>query len=121
MFEKELTIAEDLARKMGDIQLKSFRKKIKVIRKSKKEFVTNIDMECQALSNKILEKEFDYDILSEEIISPSNISSDLFWVLDPIDGTHNYISGLPNFGVSIALVSHDVFHLGVRNQKKLSL
>ena len=51
--------------------------------------------------------------MSEEKIEDSCISSDLFWILDPIDGTHNYISGLPSFGVSIALASKNEFLLGV--------
>ena len=113
MFDKELKVAKSLAREMGKIQLNSFRKDIKVIRKSPKEFVTNIDMECQQLSNEILTKEFNHEIMSEEKIEDSPISSDLFWILDPIDGTHNYISGLPSFGVSIALASKDDFLLGV--------
>ena len=113
MLDKEVIVAKDLARKLGRIQLNSFRKNLQIVRKSEKEFVTNIDMECQRVSNQILGKEFDYDIISEETKLQSEISSDLFWVLDPIDGTHNYISGLPIFGVSIALVSKDEFLLGI--------
>ena len=51
-------------------------------------------------------KEFEYEILSEEKRIQDDINTDLFWIIDPVDGTHNYISGLPNFGVSIALVSN---------------
>ena len=42
-----------------------------------------------------------------------DINTDLFWIIDPVDGTHNYISGLPNFGVSIALATKNEFLLGV--------
>jgi len=112
-YMKELDIAKSVAKEMGNIQLKNFRKNLKVIRKSPKDFVSNIDLECQNLSYELLRKEFEYEILSEEKKIQDDIASDLFWIIDPVDGTHNYISGLPNFGVSIALATKKEFLLGV--------
>ena len=112
-FEKELSMAKLVAKEMGNIQLKHFRKDLKVIRKSPKDFVSNVDLECQNVSYEILKKEFDYEIISEEKRIQDDITSELFWIIDPVDGTHNYISGLTNFGVSIALASKNEFLLGV--------
>ena len=112
-YTKELDVAKSVAKEMGKIQLKNFRKNLKVIRKSPKDFVSNIDLECQNLSYELLRKEFEYEILSEEKKIQDDIASDLFWIIDPVDGTHNYISGLPNFGVSIALATKKEFLLGV--------
>jgi len=112
-YTKELDIAKSVAKRMGKIQLKNFRKNLKVIRKSPKDFVSNVDLECQNLAYKLLKKEFEYEILSEEKRIQDDIKTDLFWIIDPVDGTHNYISGLPNFGVSIALATKNEFLLGV--------
>ena len=112
-YTKELDIAKSVAKRMGKIQLKNFRKNLKVIRKSPKDFVSNIDLECQNLAYELLKKEFEYEILSEEKRIQDDIKTDLFWIIDPVDGTHNYISGLPNFGVSIALATKNEFLLGV--------
>ncbi len=110
---RELEIAKQAAFEIGKIQKKHFRKKLQVIRKSSKDFVCNVDMECQNLAFDILGKNFEYSILSEEKRKNKEIETDFFWVIDPVDGTHNYISGLVNFGTSIALLSKDEFLLGV--------
>jgi myo-inositol-1(or 4)-monophosphatase len=112
-YVKELEIAKSVSREMGRIQLRNFRKNLKVIRKSTKDFVSNVDLECQNVSYELLKKEFEYEILSEEKKTQDEIGTELFWIIDPVDGTHNYISGLPNFGVSIALASKKEFLLGV--------
>ena len=112
-YEKELGVAKSVAKEMGKIQLRNFRNDLKVIRKSSKDFVTSVDLECQKLSSELLRKQFEYEMLTEEKKTQDEISSDLFWIIDPVDGTHNYISGLPNFGVSIALATKKEFLLGV--------
>ena len=112
-YTKELDVAKLVAKEMGKIQLKNFRKNLKVIRKSPKDFVSNVDLECQNLSYELLRKDFQYEILSEEKKTQDEIETELFWIIDPVDGTHNYISGLPNFGVSIALATKKEFVLGV--------
>ena len=113
IYTKELDVAKSVAKEMGKIQLKNFRKNLKVIRKSTKDFVSNVDLECQNLSYELLRKDFQYEILSEEKKTQDEIGTELFWIIDPVDGTHNYISGLPNFGVSIALATKKEFLLGV--------
>lgn len=110
---EELKCAKQAAIKMGKLQLDNFRRDIKVVRKSAKDLVSNIDMECQRVAKKMLSESFEYDVVSEEKRFEEKIESNLFWIIDPVDGTHNYISGLPNFGVSIALASMDEFLLGV--------
>ena len=65
-YTKELDVAKSVAKEMGKIQLKNFRKNLKVIRKSPKDFVSNVDLECQNLSYELLRKDFQYEMLSEE-------------------------------------------------------
>jgi len=112
-FSEELEIAKHAAKEIGKIQMKHFRTNLKVIRKTPKEFVSNVDVECQKMANKLLKEKFDYFVLSEEKRIHEENDADLFWIVDPMDGTHNFIAGVPNFGVSIALANRDKFVLGV--------
>lgn len=62
-----------------------------------------LDVRCQALIEKTLAKAFpQIPVLGEEGCT-GDISAEYRWVVDPIDGTVNYASGLPHAGVSIAL------------------
>jgi myo-inositol-1(or 4)-monophosphatase len=52
-------------------------------------------------------------VISEERYDPSKDTPDVFWVVDPIDGTVNFANGLPQFAVSVGLVENCEFKLGV--------
>jgi myo-inositol-1(or 4)-monophosphatase len=109
----ELKYAIEAARKAGEILKANFKKKYRVIRKSLKEMVSIVDMQSQKAILDVLEPMFpDYEFITEEkssIIDP-NASN---WIIDPLDGTHNYISGLPFSGISIGLAHGNQFNLGV--------
>ena len=104
---KYLEQAKHAAYEIGKLQLKFYEKELRVIRKTRKELVCNVDMECQQLSYELLAGESMYPVLSEEVRNASNNESDYFWVVDPLDGSHNFIAGLPIFGVSIALMNKE--------------
>jgi myo-inositol-1(or 4)-monophosphatase len=103
------------AKEAGQILLENFQKIKTVNRKGERELVSNVDI---ASENKILEiiknKYPDHDILCEESGLQKN-ASDYKWVIDPLDGTHNYIYGINMFGVSIALEYKGEIVLGVVN------
>jgi len=103
---KKLEQAKHAAFEMGKIQLSFYDKCLRIIRKSPKELVSNVDMKCQELSYDLLADETSYPILSEEIRNTGEIGEDYCWIVDPLDGSHNFIAGLPAFGVSIALVKN---------------
>jgi acyl-CoA synthetase (AMP-forming)/AMP-acid ligase II/fructose-1,6-bisphosphatase/inositol monophosphatase family enzyme len=109
---RELAAAMDAAKEMGVVQMKKFRKDIHIIRKAPKEFVSEVDMACQQLCQEILTKKFSYPVISEET-REGQIPEGRCWLVDPMDGTHNFIAGLPEFGISIALVENNQFLLGV--------
>lgn len=76
---------------------------LQVSRKSHNEFVTNADLS----SDKILREELmrarpDYSLTSEEG-SDIQGTADFRWVIDPLDGTINFMHGFPNWAVSVAL------------------
>lgn len=110
---EELNIAIEAAKKAGEILKKNFGQKYRVIRKSPKEMVSIVDMQAQKVILEILEPNFPgYSIITEERRSnPGREGKN--WIIDPMDGTHNYIAGLPFSGVSIGLAKDDDFQLGV--------
>lgn len=112
-YEKELKVSISAAKMAGNTIIKYFKSRERVIRKSIKELVTKSDIEAQTIIINILSKEFpNYDIFCEEKLK-QDFSSKPTWVVDPIDGTHNFISGIPFFGISIGLIENLNFQLGV--------
>ena len=112
-FSKELTVAISVAKEAGNLLVKYFQKPYRIIRKSHHEMVSEVDILSQTLIiEKLLNNFPDYGIISEEK-SKYKTTEGLTWIIDPLDGTHNYIAGLPNFGISIALMDKDNYYLGI--------
>ena len=103
-----LTVARYAARAAGDT-LVSMLRSAKVREKSAKDLVTDADVAAQEGIYRVLGAAFpDHALLGEEDVDQSRLEDHgdrLCWVVDPIDGTANYVHGLPNFAVSIALVT----------------
>lgn len=101
------------AKKASKILLKQYRKVAAIRQKPDKSLVTGADAAANKAIINVLKKEFpDYSILSEES-KPEDKKSDFKWVIDPLDGTHNFIHKIPIFGTSIALVYRDEPVLGI--------
>ncbi len=112
-YKKELDTAVLAAETAGKEIAKYFKSKERVIRKTVKELVSRADIESQNIIIRILSESFpEYGFLSEE--KPSQeINSKPTWIIDPVDGTHNFISGIPFWGVSIGLMDESEFQAGV--------
>lgn len=77
------------------------------------DFVTEIDRESERLvTEHLLERAPGSRVCGEEL-SPDADSDGLLWVVDPLDGTTNYLHGYPAYAVSIAAVQHRVPQVGV--------
>ena len=71
--------------------------------KAKNDFVTEADKKSEEIIKSHIRSQFNnHDILAEESLAVRN-DSPFLWIIDPLDGTLNYIHGLPCFAVSIAL------------------
>ncbi len=93
--------------------LKYFGKKESIKIKPNKSLVAAADLEANKVIIKTIKKHFpNHSILSEES-GFENKKSDYKWVIDPIDGTHNFLHGIPIFGTSIALEYKNEVILGV--------
>ena len=81
---------------------------------SDNELFTNIDIECENTIINTIKKKFpDHNIWSEECGSLKKTKSNYEWIIDPLDGTNNYITNIPFVGVSIGVMYKKEPYLGV--------
>ena len=75
---------------------------LKVIEKSRNEFVSQVDQAAEAAIIEVIKDHYpEHSILAEE--SGAAGDHEYQWIIDPLDGTTNFIHGFPTFAVSIAL------------------
>ncbi len=81
---------------------------LQVSKKGPSDFVTNSDLKVEKIIIEELKKARpNYSIISEENGVENNKDKNNTWVIDPIDGTINFLHGIPHFAISIALKSHN--------------
>ena len=87
-----------LIRDFGELE------KLQVSKKGPQDFVTNSDIKVEKIVIEELKKARpNYSILSEENGIEKNKDQSYTWIIDPIDGTVNFLHGIPHFAISIAL------------------
>ena len=75
-------------------------------KKGPRDFVTKTDKHVEKILIEELSKtKKNYSFLSEEVGSIENKDKDNIWIIDPIDGTINFLHGIPHFAISVALQS----------------
>lgn len=112
----QLNIAVSAARAAGDLIVRHMMRggTTKVARKGVNDFVTQVDGAAeQVIVDTILQAYPDHAILGEEHGSSGNPDSDYQWIIDPLDGTTNFIHDNPQFAVSIALAVNGQLEVGV--------
>tara|TARA_Y100000590_G_scaffold221460_1_gene250619 strand:- start:218 stop:955 length:738 start_codon:yes stop_codon:yes gene_type:complete len=100
-----LNIMIKAAEKASKILIRDFGEleKLQVSSKGPSDFVTNSDKKAEKIIIEELTKRKKFSILSEEIGEIKNSDKDNYWIIDPIDGTTNFLHGIPHFAISIAL------------------
>tara|TARA_Y100000590_G_scaffold125351_1_gene143373 strand:- start:868 stop:1608 length:741 start_codon:yes stop_codon:yes gene_type:complete len=87
---------------------------LQVLKKGPKDFVTKTDKRVEEILIEDLTKsKKNYSFITEETGIINNSEKDIFWVIDPIDGTTNFLHGIPHFAISIALKIKDEIRSGV--------
>ncbi|MGV0819697.1 inositol monophosphatase family protein [Martelella sp. AMO21009] len=111
--EARYAFARALAQSAGEraLQLQRDDAAISVANKGLQDFVTNADRECEALIRAAIARDFPDDGFVGEETGRTGGDGPV-WVIDPIDGTNNYMRRLPDWGVSIALVADGEIMLG---------
>ncbi|MDE1894182.1 MAG: inositol monophosphatase [Xanthomonadaceae bacterium] len=109
MARPHVTIAARAARSAGNVILRYMNRidGLNIVEKQQLDFVSEVDKLAEAEIIKELRRAYpDHAILAEE--SGATGKGPLTWVIDPLDGTHNYLRGIPHFSVSIALLDKGV-------------
>ena len=91
-----------LIRDFGEIE------KLQVKKKGPLDFVTNSDLRAEkVIIDELKKAKPNFSILSEGVGYKKNKDTENTWIIDPIDGTINFLHGIPHFAISIALKKRD--------------
>ena len=97
-----------LIRDFGEIE------NLQVSKKGPSDFVTNSDLRAEKIIIEELKKAKPYySLISEEKGLEISRDKDNLWIIDPIDGTVNFLHGIPHFAISIALKSKNEIISGI--------
>jgi myo-inositol-1(or 4)-monophosphatase len=97
---------------VGDEVMRYYRTAFKIVQKNPWSFYSEVDI----LSQKMLQEELQSLIPGSGYIAEElevYDKQEFTWVIDPIDGTRNFVRGMPYFGISVALMEHDEVIAGV--------
>ena len=110
-----LHLAKDAAIEAGALIMNYYKADYEIRDKSYHNPVTTADHAADSYLKKVLmEARPDYGWLSEETVdSPKRLEKNRVWVVDPLDGTKEFIEGVPNFVVSVGLVENGIPIVGV--------
>ncbi|HEX5352467.1 MAG TPA: inositol monophosphatase family protein [Rhodanobacteraceae bacterium] len=105
MARPAVTVAIRAARAAGSVILRYMNRldSVTVIEKHHLDFVSEVDRQAEAEIVRELRRAYpDHAILGEETGASGKTGARFTWAVDPLDGTHNYLRGIPHFAVSIA-------------------
>jgi len=94
--------SKSIIRDFGEVE------KLQVSKKGPNDFVTKTDKHVEKILIEELSKtKKNYSFLTEETGIINNKDKENIWIIDPIDGTNNFLHGIPHFAISIALKSKE--------------
>src|ERR1043166_4967626 len=103
--DKHLEVAIAAAQAAGEVALRYFRSGLTVEYKGDRSPVTRADRECEERIVEVVRAAFpDHGIVGEEFGERAGAGAK--WIIDPIDGTKNFIRGIPYFATLIGLEEH---------------
>lgn len=112
-YKKELELAVKAARLAGDFLQNNKKDVNKILFSSDKDIKLKADLEAEKIIKKVLVSESNIPILAEETGLTAKSLPEVYWVVDPLDGTANYSRDIPICCVSVALVAQMQPLLGV--------
>jgi myo-inositol-1(or 4)-monophosphatase len=113
--DSRLRVAEDVVREAGRVAADHFarRELLSIYRKGAQDLVSETDRACEDLIVAALSRLYPEDGFLGEERGRRNPDAPLIWVIDPIDGTHNFLTGIPFWCVSAGLVARGELVLGI--------
>lgn len=113
LHDGRLEAAVELARKAGGLTLDYFGRQVEVQRKGDNSPVTIADKQAEQLIRSELRSRFPSDAIQGEEFGEQAGSSDYQWILDPIDGTKSFITGVPLYSTLVAVLHQRQVVVGV--------
>jgi len=108
-----INLAIECALEAGDLLLDCFGKVKQIEQKGDRDFATEADKSAEALIVDKIKTQFpSHGILAEEN-EKKDLDNEWLWIIDPLDGTHNFINEIDIFGVSVGLLHKGEFVGGV--------
>ena len=102
MIKAVVKASKSVIRDFGEVE------KLQVSKKGPRDFVTKTDKNVEKIIIDELSKtKKNYSFFSEEVGKINNKDKENIWIIDPIDGTINFLHGIPHFAISIALKCKD--------------
>lgn len=98
-----MLVATEAMRQAGGLIKDAFKKDRTIASKSDGDLVSSVDLACDALFRDILLQKFPDDGICSEEVEERHGSSGYRWIIDPLDGTHNFLAGIDICGSLIAL------------------
>ncbi len=87
---------------------------LQVSKKGPQDFVTKTDKRVEKiLVEELTKSKKNYSFITEETGKILNKNKEIFWIIDPIDGTTNFLHGIPHFAISIALQKNKEIIIGL--------
>ena len=120
-----LNIANLAAREAGKLILKGYdrRAHLHIQEKSPNDFVSEIDLAAEQLLIDAIKTAYpDHSILAEESGAQTETpKAEVQWIIDPLDGTNNFVKGIPHFSISLAVevngkIEHGLIYDPVRDE-----
>ncbi|MEM7081234.1 MAG: inositol monophosphatase family protein [Pseudomonadota bacterium] len=111
-----VNVAVQAARAGGDAIIRSMNRlhNLTVQSKGRNDYVTEVDKFVEARIIEVIKKSYPHhNFLGEESGTTTGQDGEVEWIIDPIDGTTNFIHGFPAFAVSIAARHHGKMEAGV--------
>ena len=101
-------VSKVIIRDFGEIE------NLQVSKKGPKDFVTKTDKRVEKILIEELSKsKKNYSFITEETGKILNKNENIFWLIDPIDGTINFLHGIPHFAISVALQINNEIVIGL--------
>lgn len=118
-----VNIAQKAAQQAGSIITRSMDKlgEVGITEKQKNDFVSDVDIAAERTIIEAIHKAYpDHGIIAEES-GEQGADNDVVWIIDPLDGTRNFLHGFPHFAVSIAVrekgkIEHGVIYDPIRQE-----
>jgi len=117
--ENRLAQAQDITVDAARVAMSHFRKPLDIMSKSDKSPVTIADQATERAIRTALAQRFPGETIFGEEFGQSGDDMDM-WIVDPIDGTKSFVSGLPLFGMLLGYLSGGIVQLGVINMPALN-